>query len=322
MHKADLQTTEQDDAASPVAVGVARLAGLIRAHCPHDGRFEPGIPGMRLVRYSRVSGERTHTAQRPVLCIVAQGAKRLMLGSEVYVYNPSRMLVVSVDLPVAAQVVQASPAEPYLALILDLDPRKITELKMKIYPDGMPRSLPEGRGIYLTPLNAPIVDAAARLIELLGQPGELELIAPLVIDEILIRLLRGPMGVRLAQIGSGESSLHKVAQAITWLRTNYAQPMKVDDLAGMAHMSVSAFHQHFKSVTSMSPLHYQKVMRLQEARRLMLSTTHDAGTASRLVGYLSASQFSREYARFFGQPPTRDIARLADQGLPAVDETR
>jgi|GEM_PF-1097166 len=131
MHKADLQTTEQDDAASPVAVGVARLAGLIRAHCPHDGRFEPGIPGMRLVRYSRVSGERTHTSQRPVLCIVApvlcivaQGAKRLMLGSEVYVYNPSRMLVVSVDLPVAAQVVQASPAEPYLALVLDLDPRK------------------------------------------------------------------------------------------------------------------------------------------------------------------------------------------------------
>ncbi len=306
---------------SAVEPGMARLAGLIRAHCPHDGRFEPGIPGMRLVRYSRVSGERVHTAQRPVLCIVAQGAKRLMLGAEVYVYNPARMLVVSVDLPVSAEVVAASPTEPYLALVLDLDPRKIAELQLKTYPDGMPRSLPEGRGIYLSPPSAPIVDAAARLIELLGQPGELELIAPLVIDEILIRLLRGPMGVRLAQIGSAESSLHKVATAITWLRTNYAQPMKVEDLAEMAHMSVSSFHQHFKSVTSMSPLSYQKVLRLQEARRLMLSATRDASAASRQVGYLSASQFSREYARFFGQPPTRDIARLADQGLPAVDET-
>ena len=234
---------------APIDPGMARLAGLIRTHCPHDGRFEPGIPGMRMVRYSRLSGERVHTAQRPVLCIVAQGAKRLMLGAEMYVYNPTRMLVVSVDLPVSAEVVEASPAEPYLALVLDLDPRKIAELRLKVYPDGMPRSLPEGRGIYLSPPTGQIVDAAARLIELIGQPGELELIAPLVIDEILIRLLRSPMGVRLAQIGSTDSSLHKVSTAITWLRSNYAQPMKVEELAEMAHMSVSSFHQHFKSVT-------------------------------------------------------------------------
>ncbi|MBL8095713.1 MAG: AraC family transcriptional regulator [Anaerolineales bacterium] len=322
MNKTKRHVTKPDESDARIAAGMTRLAGLIRAHCPHDGRFEPGIPGMRMVRYSRVSSERAHTAQRPVLCIVAQGAKRLMLGSEVYIYNPSRMLVVSVDLPVAAQVVQASPTEPYLALILDLNPGKIAELQLKAYPTGMPRSLTEGRGIYLSPPNPPILDAAARLIELLGQPGELDLIAPLVIDEILIRLLRGPMGVRLAQIGSSESSLHKVANAITWLRTNYAQPMKVEELAEMAHMSVSSFHQHFKSVTSMSPLNYQKVLRLQEARRLMLSTIHDAGAASRQVGYLSASQFSREYARFFGQPPTKDITRLADQGLSAIDVTR
>ena len=143
-----------------------------------------------------------------------------------------------------------------------------------------------------------------------GQPGDAELLAPLVMDEILIRLLRSPIGVRVAQMGFAESSVHRVAKAISWLRANFSQPMKVEDLAEMVHMSVSSFHEHFKSVTSMSPLHYQKVLRLQEARRLMLSTMMDAGTASQRVGYLSASQFSREYSRFFGSAPGKDIARL------------
>jgi transcriptional regulator GlxA family with amidase domain len=131
-----------------------------------------------------------------------------------------------------------------------------------------------------------------------------------VVDEILIRLLRSPIGVRVAQMGFAESSVERVAKAISWLRGNFSQPMKVEELAELVHMSVSSFHEHFKSVTSMSPLHYQKVLRLQEARRLMLSTMMDACTASQRVGYLSASQFSREYSRFFGSAPTRDIARL------------
>jgi transcriptional regulator GlxA family with amidase domain len=147
-------------------------------------------------------------------------------------------------------------------------------------------------------------------MECLAHPGDVELLAPLVVDEILIRLLRSPIGVRVAQMGFAESSVDRIAKAIAWLRGNYAQSMKIEDLGGLVHMSVSSFHEHFKSVTSMSPLQYQKVLRLQEARRLMLSAMMDAGGASQRVGYLSASQFSREYSRFFGNAPTKDIARL------------
>jgi transcriptional regulator GlxA family with amidase domain len=162
-----------------------------------------------------------------------------------------------------------------------------------------------------------VINASVRLLECLAQPGDTELLAPLVLDEILIRLLRSPIGVRVAQMGLAESSVHRIAKAISWLRENFSQPIKIEDLAGMVHMSVSSFHEHFKSVTSMSPLHYQKVLRLQAARRLMLASMIDAGAASQSVGYLSASQFSREYSRFFGNAPTRDIARLRqDAQLP------
>jgi AraC-like DNA-binding protein len=222
------------------------------------------------------------------------------------------MLVFSVALPVAAQVTQASQSEPYLSLRLDLDPPKIADLALKVYPHGLP-PVQDRRAVYVAPLEANVVDAATRLVECLAQPGDVELLSPLVTDEILIRLLRSPIGVRVAQMGFAESSVHRVAKAISWLRENFSQPMKVEDLAELVHMSVSSFHEHFKSVTSMSPLHYQKVLRLQEARRLMLSTMMDAGTASQRVGYLSASQFSREYSRFFGSAPTRDIARLRQE---------
>ena len=154
------------------------------------------------------------------------------------------------------------------------------------------------------------------------QPEDAELLAPLVIDEILIRLLRSPIGVRVAQIGLADSGVQGVAKAVSWLRANFSEPMKVEDLAELAHMSVSSFHQHFKSVTSMSPLQYQKVLRLQEARRLMLSTMMDAGAACWHVGYQSASQFSREYSRIFGNAPTKDIARLREQGFTAADVSR
>jgi AraC-like DNA-binding protein len=219
------------------------------------------------------------------------------------------MIVFSVALPVAAQVTQASHSEPYLALKLDLDPHKIAELVLRVFPRGLP-PIQERRAVDVTPLEESMVNAATRLMECLAQPGDAELLAPLVTDEILIRLLRSPIGVRVAQMGFAESSVQRIAKAISWLRENYSQPMKVEELAGLVHMSVSSFHEHFKSVTSMSPLHYQKVLRLQEAKRLMLSTMMDASTASQRVGYLSASQFSREYSRFFGSAPTKDIARL------------
>jgi AraC-like DNA-binding protein len=288
---------------------VRKLARLISAYAPHDGSFELCIPGVHTSRYSRMNGECVHALSLPSLCIAAQGAKTVIVGQEVFEYDASRMIVFSVALPVAAQITQASHSAPYLALKLDLDPHKIAGLVLKVFPHGLP-PVQERSAVYVSPADASIVSAATRLMECLAQPGDAELLAPLVIDEILIRLLRSPIGARVAQMGFAESSVHRVEKAISWLRANYSQPMKVEDLAGMVHMSVSSFHEHFKSVTSMSPLHYQKVLRLQEARRLMLSAMMDAGTASQRVGYLSASQFSREYSRFFGSAPTRDIARL------------
>jgi AraC-like DNA-binding protein len=290
----------------------ANLSRLIAAYAPHDGSFELRVAGLHASRFSRANTECFHAIRLPSLCIVAQGAKTTIVGQEVYEYDASRMIVFSVALPVASQITQASHSEPYLAFKLDLDPHKIAELVLKVYPHGLPPAQ-ERRAVYVTPIDASVVNAATRLMSCLAQPGDAELLAPLVTDEILIRLLRGPIGVRVAQMGFAESSVHRVAKAISWRRANFSQPMKVEDLAEMVHMSVSSFHEHFKSVTSMSPLHYQKVLRLQEARRLMLSTIVDAGTASQRVGYLSASQFSREYSRFFGSAPTKDIARLRQE---------
>lgn len=300
---------------------LARLAALIRAYTPYDGRFELRIPGVYAIRASRVNTELVHVVQAPALCIIAQGAKRVMLRQEVYEYDTSSMMIYSVDLPLASQVTRASHAEPYLSFRLDLDPRKIAELVLKVYPYGLPR-VQQSRALCVTPADANIFNAVTRLVELMAQPEDVELITPLVIDEILIRLLRGPAGTRVAQIGFEDSGVNGVAKAVSWLRSNFAQPMKVEELAQLAHMSISSFHQHFKAVTSMSPLQYQKVLRLQEARRLMLSTLMDATIASRQVGYLSASQFSREYGRFFGSAPTRDIARLREQGVVTADVAR
>lgn len=301
-----------DELAKPNEPDTAKLARCLAAYAPHDGSFELRIPGLHASRYSRINSECIHALGLPSLCIAAQGAKTVIVGQDVYEYDASRMIVFSVALPVAAQITQASQSEPYLALKLDLDPHKIADLVLKVYPHGLP-PVQERSAVYVTPVDVSIVNAATRLMDCLAQPGDAELLAPLVMDEILIRLLRSPIGVRVAQMGFVESAVNRVAKAITWLRANFSQPMKVEDLAGLVHMSVSSFHEHFKSVTSMSPLHYQKVLRLQEARRLMLSTMMDAGTASQRVGYLSASQFSREYGRFFGSAPTKDIARLRQE---------
>ena len=298
--------------ADAVEPDTARLARLISAYAPHDGSFDLRIPGAHVARFSRTNKECIHTLSVSSLCIVAQGAKTVIVGDEVFEYDASRMIVFSVALPVAAQVTRARHSEPYLSLRLDLDPHKIAELVLKVFPHGLP-SAQERSAVYITPADECIVNAAIRLLECLAQPGDAELVAPLVMDEILIRLLRSPIGVRVAQMGFAESSVQRIAKAISWLRDNFSQPMKVEDLAELVHMSVSSFHEHFKSVTSMSPLHFQKVLRLQEARRLMLSTTMDAGAASLRVGYLSASQFSREYSRLFGNAPTKDIARLRQE---------
>lgn len=291
---------------------IGKLGRLIAVHAPYDGSFELRTAGVYAIRLSSTNSELTHAVMRSAVCIVAQGAKSVMIGDDVFEYEASQIAVYSVDVPVAAQVTRASHAEPYLNLKIDLDPHKVAELAAKVYPHGLPQPR-EGRAVWVGDANANIVDAATRLLEVMAEPAEAELIAPLIVDEILIRLLRSPMGSRLAQIGHSESSLQRVAKAVSWLRSNFDQPVDVDDLAALVNMSVSSFHRQFKSVTSMSPLQYQKALRLQEARRLMLTEQLDAGNASRRVGYVSPSQFSREYGRFFGAAPTRDIHRLREE---------
>ena len=227
--------------AGPGEADTGQLARCIAAHAPHDGSFDLRVPGLYASRFSRINGERVHALRMPSLCIIAQGAKTVIVGQEVYEYDASRMIVFSVALPVTAQVTQASQAKPYLSIKLDLDPHKIAELVLKVYPRGLP-PVQERRAVYVAPLDSSVLNAATRLMECLAQPGDAELVAPLVVDEILIRLLRSPIGVRIAQMGFAESSVHRVAKAISWLRANFSQPMKVEELAELVHMSVSSFH--------------------------------------------------------------------------------
>lgn len=296
----------------PIVPGtpLARMAALLALHTPADGSFALALPGVHAIRVSRPNADLVHGLQQAALCIVAQGSKTVLLGSEAYTYDPARMLVFSVDLPVAARVDEASPVCPYLCLRLDLDPRRIAELVLKVYPGGVPQAAP-GRAIWLAQASEAIVDAGARLLAALADPVDAGLLAPLAVEEMLVRLLRSPVGGRLAQMGRAESNVHRIARAVAWVRDHYMQPIRVEQLACLASMSASSLHQHFKAVTSMSPLQYQKVLRLQEARRLMASGV-GAATAGGRVGYASASQFSREYARLFGSAPTRDLPKRRD----------
>ena len=301
----------------PEAGDLDRLVSLIGAHAPYDGHFSLRLPGLELIRASRASGDLIHGLAKPGLCLVAQGAKRVFLGNEVFDYDASRMLVYSVDVPISGQITRASAEEPFLCLKVDLDPERIAELTLRVYPAGVPQN-PKNLAICVSEAEPGILGAAARLVELMARPDDVEWLAPLVVEEILIRLLRSPIGARVAQIGQEGSRVQRVAKAVSWVRKNFEATLDVERLAGMVHMSVSTFHQHFKAVTAMSPIQYQKVLRLHEARRLMVSKRMDAGTACRMVGYLSASQFSREYGRFFGAPPTKDVAKIREGSLAGV----
>jgi len=297
------------------APSAKKLASLIAAHTPYDGCFPLAVPGTYAIRISRVTKDMRGTLP-PTLCVVGQGSKTILLGREVFEYNATRMMVFSVDLPIVGHVTRATRNEPFLCFRLDLTPQRIADLALKVFPKGV--SAPHNkRGLYVADSQESIVEAATKLIQLMTDPADVRLLAPLVVDEILIRLLRSPVGNRVAQIGHGGSGAQRIARAVSEIRENFAQPLAVERLARLVNMSVSSFHQHFKAVTSMSPVQYQKALRLQEARRLMLSQVNDARSAAREVGYVSASQFSREYAGFFGSAPTKDVARLREEGFTA-----
>jgi AraC-like DNA-binding protein len=306
---------------APGALALRSLASRIARYAPHDGVFPLRLPGTYALRRGRITSEPVYATMDPSLCIVAQGAKVLMLGSEVLEYDPARMLVFAVDLPVSGQLTRASQREPFLGFKLDLDPVRVAGLAARVFPHGVPKPS-NTRGLYVGKTTDGIIEAVARLLDLMARAEDAALLGPLVIDEILIRLLRTSVGPRVAQIGEPKSGVHRVAQAVSWIRAHFAQPVTVEEMAASAHMTASSFHQRFKAVTTMSPLQYQKTLRLHEARRLMLFQQMDANDACHRVGYLSPSQFSREYARFFGSSPIKDIARLRDEGLPPSDSER
>ena len=314
-------TGDDTTLATPGALPLRRLANRLAEYAPHDGAFQLRLPGMYAIRLSRMTTEASYATLGPALCVAAQGAKVVMLGREVVEYDPAQMLVFAVGLPISSQVTRASRKDPYLGFVLDLDPARVRELAARVYPGGVPKAS-DDRGLYVGGATDDIVDAVTRLLDLMVRPEDADLLGPLVVDEILIRLLRTPIGTRIAQIGHTKSGVQRIADAVTWIRAHFAQPVTVEEMAASVHMSASSFHQRFKAVTTMSPLQYQKVLRLHEARRLMLFQNMDASDACHRVGYLSASQFSREYSRFFGNAPSKDIARLREEGLGRRDGDR
>jgi AraC-like DNA-binding protein len=243
------------------------------------------------------------------ICLIAQGSKHVMLGEDTYVYDANHFLITSVDLPVVAQIIEASREKPYLGLRLELDQRTVAEL-MVDSSHALPRTPQAGRAMAVSEIPLPLLNAFQRLIDLLDEPEGIPILAPLAQREIFYRLLVGEQGPRLRQIATAGSHSHQIARAIDWLKDNFSQPLRVDDLAAYSGMSTSSFHHHFRSLTAMSPLQFQKRLRLNEARQLMLTKRLDAATASFQVGYESPSQFSREYSRLFGAPPLRDIKNL------------
>lgn len=292
-----------------------KLAALIAHHAPQDGMHDMPVPGLAVIRYGAPT-DRVPVLHQPAVCIIAQGAKVVMLANEAFRYDSASHLVVSVDLPLTGQVVEATPDQPYLCVRVDLDPALLRELMLQRPPSAGAET---SRGLHLSRNTPELTDAVARLLRLLDRPQDVEVLAPMIRREIHYWLLTGDQAGVVRQIGAPDSRLSQVSRAIAWIRDNFDQPFSIERISHEARMSPSALHQHFKAVTAMSPLQYQKQIRLQEARRLMLGEAADAQAAGFQVGYESPSQFSREYARLFGAPPARDAARLRASGPVPVE---
>jgi len=282
-------------------------------HARADGAHPTAISGLTLLRASSPS-QSLPSLYEPSLCIVVQGRKRLVLEGEIFVYDPLNYLVVSVPLAARSHIIDATPWLPYLCLRLGLDTGLISELVLQLsgFTGTSPRT---DRGVFLARTSGPLLDALTRLIRLLDQPGDAAVLAPLIVKEIHYRVLTGELGNRLRDLCAIDSHAQRIARVIKLLKSSYTSVPSVEQMAATAHMSVSALHHRFKQVTAMSPVQFQKQLRLHEARRLMLGEGVDAAVAAHRVGYESPSQFSREYRRLFGAPPRREIAALRT-GVP------
>jgi len=303
--------TERADEESRIDELCSELAALLDRRTVTDGGHATAIRELTLYRFSNPT-EPAHILQQPAVYVVVQGRKQVTVGDETYVYDPSQYLAVSLELPAVGRVIVASPEKPYLCLTLNVDARELAAL---IVETGLPASRDDhdGRALYVSPLESPLLEGLLRLVRLLDAPQDIPVLAPLILRELHYRLLQGEQHGRLAEMAIGDGRLRRVARAITWIKGHFAEPMRIEALAKLVNLSPSALHSHFKAVAAMSPIQYQKRLRLQEARRRLLSGATSAEAVAYDVGYASASQFSREYVRLFGQPPRRDAERVRDE---------
>ncbi len=285
---------------------VERIGRAIRK----DGVTQP-LPGLHLARCS-FPLKPVHSVVEPSVCVIAQGSKEVLLGESRYRYDPSQYLLTTVELPRVSQVLEASKERPYLSLRLELAPALVSSVLAEA-SHASPREHTEVRAINVSPLDGNLLDACVRLTRLLDAPVEAQILLPLITREIIYRLLRGEQGARLHHLAMEGGYTPSIARAVKRLRQDFDQPLRIKSLAHELGMSVSGLHHHFKTVTAMSPLQFQKRLRLQEAQRLMLSEDLDAASAAYRVGYQDASHFNREYKSLFGVPPMRDVQRLREE---------
>ncbi|EHH2482471.1 AraC family transcriptional regulator [Vibrio parahaemolyticus] len=292
------------------AFATQKLAKLIDRWTGNANQYDTPISGLRFSRWTTPTPPTSYT-HNPSICLIAQGRKRVLLGEESFIYDANHFLISSVDLPIIANIIEASEEQPYLGLIMELD---LTEISQLIVDSELAftQSKEAQKGIAVGVLSESLLDAFVRLAELLDEGQNIKILAPIIKREIFYRLLMSEQGTRLHQIVTAGSHSHQIAKAIDWLKNNFVKPLSVGDLASYTGMSKSSFYTHFRSMTSMTPLQFQKKLRLSEARRLMLTENLDAMAATFKVGYESPSQFSREYSRLFGAPPSKDIKLLRE----------
>ncbi|GAB5518824.1 MAG: AraC family transcriptional regulator [Rhodothermales bacterium] len=281
----------------------AELLRRISHALPHDGRIEP-LSGLHLYRVSAPYTGR-HGVFVPAFCLIAQGVKQVSIGTHTHRYDPQHYLLTTVTVPGTGQVLEASPDEPYLSLRIALDPMLVSSVLIEA-GHAMPRSRSNVSSVDVSPVDPALLDAVVRLVRLIETPAEVPVLQPLITREIVYRLLVGAQGERLRHAAVLGGHQHRIAQAVSRLRDDFDQTIRMEQLAGELGMSLSSFHHQFKAITGMSPISFQKQVRLQEARRLLLAEDLDAATAGRRVGYDNASHFNREYKRLFGKPPMQD----------------
>jgi AraC-like DNA-binding protein len=285
------------------------LVERIARAMPEDGVIEP-LRGLHLARLCTPL-EKVHSVQEPSLCVIAQGSKVVFVGNTRYQYDPFNYLLATIELPRASQVLEASKERPYLSFRLELDPNLVSSVLVESGLSSPPKRA-DDRAIDVSPLDVNLLDAVVRLVRLLDSLAEAPILMPLITREIIYRLLMGDQGGRLRHLAIMAGYTPLIARAIQRLHQDYDQPLRIEEIAQELGMSVSGFHHHFKAVTAMSPLQFQKQLRLQEARRLMLGEDLDAASAAYRVGYNDASHFNREYKSVFGVPPMRDVQRLRE----------